>query len=295
MDTDTVAKRKTNSMQKDSEWDQVIQAKTKWHHLQLKEVWKYKDLLFLFAKRDFLAAYKQTVLGPLWFIIQPLLTTITFTIIFGNIAKLSTEGIHPIVFYLSGITMWSYFAECLTRTSSTFVSNKSLFGKVYFPRLIMPLSFILTSLLKFGIQFGLLLCFWFYYLFTTNELHPNKFLLFLPLLIIMMSVLGLGFGMIISSMTTKYRDLSFLVGFGLQLLMYASPIIYPISSVPAKFQWLLHINPMTSIISNFKYGLMGIGNPDLGGLLYSGIFGFITILTGTIVFNIIEKRFIDTA
>lgn len=281
-------------LKKSDEWDYIIQPKNKWYELNLKEVWTYRDLLLLFVRRDFISAYKQTVLGPLWFVIQPCLTTIAFTLVFGNIAQLSTEGIPKLLFYLSGITIWNYFADCFYKTSAIFAANQNLFGKVYFPRLVMPISAMISNLIKFGIQVILFLCVWIYFNITTNVVHSNISILLLPVLIIIMAILGSGFGMIVSALTAKYRDLSFLVGFGIQLMMYASPLIYPISQVPEKFQWLLKINPMTSIITTFKYGFLGIGELDLSGLIYSSLFGLLTFVLGVIIFNKVEKTFIDT-
>jgi len=231
-------------------WTLVIDKKSNKSILQiLKSIFSYKDLLFLFVKRDFIAQYKQTLLGPLWFFIQPVLTTITFSVIFGNLAKISTDGIPNILFYMTGITFWNYFADCVNKTSNTFTLNQGLFGKVYFPRLIVPISIILTNLLKFCIQFLLLIIFWIYYFSISDSISIQNTILFFPLLIFSMALLGLGVGMVVSSLTTKYRDLSFLVTFGVQLLMYASPIVYPLSIVPIKYKWIILLNPMTSIMN----------------------------------------------
>ncbi len=254
----------------------------------------YKDLLFLFVKRDFISQYKQTILGPLWFFIQPLLTTITFTIIFGNLAKIPTDGIPKILFYMSGITFWNYFADCINKTSSTFVVNQGLFSKVYFPRIIVPFSIIINNLFKFAIQFLLLSGFWLFYFFNTDLIIPNFTLLLLPFLILVMALLGLGIGMIISSLTTKYRDLTFLVSFGVQLLMYASPIVYPLSLLSSNYKWLLFINPMTSIIETFKYGFLGQGEFDIFWLFYSLLISITIFFIGLFIFNKVEKSFIDT-
>jgi lipopolysaccharide transport system permease protein len=281
---------------RDSEenWDLIIQPHNKWYNLQLNAIWKYKDLLFLFVKRDFISVYKQTILGPVWLFLQPILTTITFTIIFSNVAKISTDGIPSFLFYLSGITLWTYFADCLTKTSTTFTTNAGIFGKVYFPRFIMPLSVLISNLVKLGIQFLLFVVFWVYFLNTTNGVHPNAYLLLFPVLIIIMAGLGMGFGIIISALTTKYRDLAFLVGFGVQLLMYASPIVYPLSTVPKNFEYLLLLNPVTSIIEAFKYGFIGVGFFSWGYLCYSFIFMILLLTIGMIVFNKVEKSFMDT-
>ena len=275
-------------------WDKEITPKKSLFDLNINQIWKFRDLLFLFVWRDFVSVYKQTILGPLWFFIQPILTSITFTIIFGNFAQISTDGMPKLIFYMAGITMWNYFSDCLNKTSNTFVANQGLFGKVYFPRLIVPLSIIVTNLLKFGVQIILFMGFWTYFLLTTESLEPNLYLFTFPLLVLTMAALGLGFGMVISALTTKYRDLTFLIGFGVQLLMYGSPIIYPISTVPEKYQWIIKLNPMTSIIDTFKHAFMGTGSFDGYNLLYSCVFAVCILFLGLIVFNKVEKSFIDT-
>lgn len=283
-----------NIPERESEWTEVIHPEHKLFDLKLRDVWKYRDLLLLLVRRDFVATYKQTILGPIWFFLQPILTTLTFTLIFGRIAGLSTDGLPMMLFYLAGITMWNYFAECLNRTATVFKDNATVFGKVYFPRLVMPLSIIVSNLIKLGIQFLLFLCFWGYYLFTGANVQPNAVIMMFPLLVIMMGGLGLGFGMIISAMTTKYRDLVFLLTFGVQLLMYATPVIYPLSSIGAKYQWLILANPMSSIIETFRYGFLGTGSFNWNSLLYSGGFTLVVMVMGTIVFNRVEKSFMDT-
>lgn len=275
-------------------WDKEITPKKSLFDLNINQIWKFRDLLFLFVWRDFVSVYKQTILGPLWFFIQPILTSITFTIIFGNFAQISTDGMPKIIFYMAGITMWNYFADCLNKTSTTFVANQGLFGKVYFPRLIVPLSVMVTNLLKFGIQILLFMGFWTYFYLTTDVLEPNWYILSFPLLVLIMAALGLGFGMVISALTTKYRDLTFLIGFGVQLLMYGSPVIYPMSTVPEKYQWIIKLNPMTSIIDTFKHAFMGTGSFDGYNLLYSCIFAVCILFLGLVVFNKVEKSFIDT-
>jgi len=275
-------------------WDKEITPKKSLFDLNINQIWKFRDLLFLFVWRDFVSVYKQTILGPLWFFIQPILTSITFTIIFGNFAQISTDGMPKIIFYMAGITMWNYFADCLNKTSTTFVANQGLFGKVYFPRLIVPLSVMVTNLLKFGIQILLFMGFWTYFYLTTDVLEPNWYILSFPLLVLIMAALGLGFGMVISALTTKYRDLTFLIGFGVQLLMYGSPVIYPMSTVPEKYQWIIKLNPMTSIIDTFKHAFMGTGSFDGYNLLYSGVFAICILMLGLVVFNKVEKSFIDT-
>lgn len=276
-------------------WTLVIDKKSNKSILQiLKSIFSYKDLLFLFVKRDFIAQYKQTLLGPLWFFIQPVLTTITFSVIFGNLAKISTDGIPNILFYMTGITFWNYFADCVNKTSNTFTLNQGLFGKVYFPRLIVPISIILTNLLKFCIQFFLLIIFWIYYFSISDSISIQNTILFFPLLIFSMALLGLGVGMVISSLTTKYRDLSFLVTFGVQLLMYASPIVYPLSIIPIKYKWIILLNPMTSIIETFKHGFIGVGVFEPFWLIYSFVISVLLFFIGVKIFNKVEKSFIDT-
>ena len=263
--------------------------------LNLKDVFESKDLLFLFVKRDFVAVYKQTILGPLWFFIEPALTTIVFTVIFGTIAGISTGNIPPILFYLAGLTCWNYFADSFKKTSNTFIENQHIFGKVYFPRLITPLSIVISSLIKFGIQFLLFLSFYFYfYLFTDSGLEPNMTLLLFPYLIILIGLLGLGFGLIISSITTKYRDMRFLIQFGIQLWMYATPIIYPLNVIEGNLRTVVLINPVTSIVEAFKYGFFGEGEFNILYLAYSSLFALIILLFGVVIFNKTEQNFMDT-
>jgi len=280
--------------EKNSDWDLVISAQHNLLNIPFSEIWRYRDLLLLMVRRDFVALYKQTILGPLWFLIQPILTTIVFTIIFGNIAKISTDGLPHVLFYMSGITCWNYFAECLTKTSETFTANASIFGKVYFPRIIMPLSIVVSGLLKFAIQFLLFGSFilWFYATGTSVHITPAIFLF--PLLVLIMGMLSLGLGMIISSLTTKYRDLRFLLQFGIQLMMYATPIIYPVSSVPEKYHWLIFSNPMTAIVEAFRYGFLGSGALNITTLIFSGVVSIFILAIGTIIFNRVEKTFMDT-
>lgn len=278
----------------DSDWTLEIKPVSGWFNFHLKDVWRYRDLLFMFVRRDFVSVYKQTILGPFWFFLQPVLTTITFTIVFGNIAKIPTDGIPPILFYMSGIVCWGYFADCLTRTSSTFITNANIFGKVYFPRLVSPLSNIISLLMKFGIQMLLLVGFLIYFKLNGSEVNPNIYILLTPFLILLMAGLGLGFGIIVSSLTTKYRDLSFLVGFGVQLLMYATPVIYPLSAAPEKYRWIILANPMTSIIDTFRFAYLGAGTFNLGNLIYSTVFMLIVMAIGIVIFNRVEKTFMDT-
>lgn len=279
---------------KDDAWDLIIKPQSKWYDLRLSEIFDYRDLLFLFVRRDFVSVYKQTILGPLWFFLQPVITTLTFTIIFGNLAKISTDGLPPIIFYMCGITLWNYFSETLSKTSDTFSTNAGIFSKVYFPRMIVPLSIVVSNLIKLGVQFLLFMIIWSYYFFTTDKLHPNITILLLPLLILLVGFLGLSFGIIISSLTTKYRDLKFLVAFGIQLMMYASPIVYPLSIVPEKYKWIILMNPVTSIIETFKYALLGVGDFSWLQLLYSLGFTILLFLIGLIIFHRVEKSFTDT-
>jgi len=276
------------------EWDLVIRPKSRLLDIDLKSVWKYRDLLFILVYRDFVAQYKQTILGPLWLLIQPILTTITFTVIFGNLAKISTDGIPSVVFYLSGITLWTYFADCLNKTSNTFIANAGIFGKVYFPRLVVPLSILVSNLFKLGIQFMVFLVFWGYYLITKHSFSPQwQFMWLLPFLIVLMAGLGLGFGILISSLTTKYRDLIFLIGFGVQLMMYASPIVYPLSIVPEKYKWYILINPVSSVIESFKFIFLGAGYFSFQALLYSFVFMMVLLFFSLLIFNKIERDFMD--
>ncbi len=271
-----------------------ITAEHKLLDLKLKDTWAYRDLLWLLVRRDFVATYKQTVLGPLWYLIQPVFTTVIYTLVFGGIAGISTEGLPGPLFYMAGITMWNYFADCLNKTSTVFRDNAGIFGKVYFPRLIMPLSIIISNLVRFGIQLLLFLGFMAYYFFYGAGIQPNIYMLLFPLLVLIMAGLGLGCGMIISSLTTKYRDLAFLVAFGMQLLMYGTTVIYPLSAAPEKYKWIVVANPMTGIIETFRYGFFGSGSFSWDLLGYSVLFATIALAAGIIVFNRVEKNFVDT-
>ena len=262
--------------------------------LRLGELWRYRDLVLLFVRRDFVAVYKQTILGPFWYLVQPLLTTLTFTFIFGSVAKLPTDGLPQFLFYMSGTVIWTYFASCLTKTSETFVSNANLFGKVYFPRLAVPVSILISNLITFTIQFVFFLAFMLFFALNGSLIHPNLWMLLTPLLILMMAGLGLGFGILISSLTTKYRDLRFLVTFGVQLLMYATPVIYPVSSIPQRFQWIILANPMTSIVEAFRYAFLGAGSVNRMQLLYSFGFMAVIVIVGITIFNRVEQTFMDT-
>jgi len=275
-------------------WDMVIQPQRGLFDLRLGELWHARDLILLFVRRDFVAVYKQTILGPLWYLIQPLLTTVIFTFIFGNIAKLPTDGLPQFLFYMSGTVVWAYFSSCLTKTSDTFISNANLFGKVYFPRLAVPVSILASNLIAFGIQFGFFLLFMGYFALSGSLIRPNWWILLTPVFIFIMAGLGLGLGIIVSSLTTKYRDLRFLVQFGAQLLMYATPVIYPASSVPERFRWIILANPMTPIVEGFRYAFLGAGSVNTGQLLYSfGVMVVIAVL-GVIMFNRVEATFMDT-
>jgi len=278
----------------DQKWDMIIQPQRRLLDLRLGELWKYRDLVMLFVRRDFVSVYKQTILGPLWYLIQPLLTTITFTVIFGNIAKLPTDGLPQFLFYMSGTVIWTYFADCLTKTSNTFVQNAQLFGKVYFPRLAVPVSILISSMITFFIQFAFFLVFMAFFALGGSSLHPNWWIAFSPVLLLMMAGLGLGFGIIISSLTTKYRDLRFLVQFGVSLLMYATPVIYPASSIPARYQILIKANPMTPIVETFRFAFLGAGSVHPLDLLYSFGFMVVIVVIGAVMFNRVEATFMDT-
>lgn len=275
-------------------WTEEITPKTSLLDLKLKEVWHYRDLMFMFVKRDFVTFYKQTILGPLWFFVQPLLTTIMYVIVFGNIAKISTDGLPPILFYLCGITFWNYFSECFTKTSTVFKDNANMFGKVYFPRLVMPLSIVFSGLIKLSIQFLLFVLLLLWYMYQDSNVHPNLYILLTPYLVILMAVIALGAGMIISSLTTKYKDLIFLITFGIQLLMYATPVIYPISSLPEKYAFIIKANPLSAVIETFRFAFTGSGTFSWMHLGYSSVFAFALLAIGAIIFNKVEKTFMDT-
>lgn len=286
---------KNNNVSND--WLFEITPKNKFFSLNLKEVWQYRDLLFLFVKRDVITVYKQTVLGPLWYLIQPLFTSVTFTIIFNNVAGINTGTVPPFLFNLAGITVWNYFTACLNGTSDTFKSNAGIFGKVYFPRIITPLSVVISNLIKFGIQFLIFIAFYCYYYLIGTDLSLNGLVLFFPVLIIIMGILGLGLGMLISSMVTKYRDFSYLVGFGIQLLMYLSAVMYPMELLKdklPKYGWLVEYNPLAYIIETARYMLLDVGKISIPGLLYTLVLTIVVFFIGLLVFNKTEKSFIDT-
>lgn len=277
-------------------WKEIITPQNNIFSLNFKEIWEYRDLLFILMKRDVFAIYKQTIFGPLWFFIQPILTTATFVIVFSNVAKLSTSGLPPTLFYMSGIVIWSYFSECIMRTSTFLKDNTAILSKVYFPRIIVPLSLVVTNLVKFSIQLFLFLIVYFYYLFTTQQvIQPNLYALLLPVLIALIAGLGLGTGIIISSLTTKYKDLIHLTTFGVQLLMYGSAVIYPLSGFKgSKYEIFILANPMTGIIETFRYGFLGIGEFSWLLLGYDAFCVLFFLVLGVVVFNSIEKNFVDT-
>ena len=282
-------------MSKDENWSEIIRPKRNWLDINLRELWRYRDLIMLFVRRDFVSVYKQTVLGPLWLFIQPLFTTITFYFVFSKIAKIPTGGIDPILFYLAGITLWNYFSDCFVKTSNTFVANAGIYGKVYFPRLVIPISIVISNLIKLGVQ---LIVFAVVFIYKINfeglSFSFNSTLFFLPVLILIMAILGLGMGIVFSALTTKYRDFSFLLAFGIQLLMYATPIIYPLSYTSGQLNRWISLNPLTPLIENFKFALFGIGHFDYVGLLYAACISVIILFVGIILFNRVEKNFMDT-
>jgi lipopolysaccharide transport system permease protein len=281
---------------KDERWDLVIKPKSSMLDFNLSELWRYRDLLWLFVRRDFVAQYRQTVLGLLWHVIQPIFTTLIFLLVFGRIANIPTDGIEPaLLFYMAGITVWNYFSACLTNTSNTFVTNAAIFGKVYFPRLVMPLSIVISNMVRFGIQFLLLLAFMVFYSFKGHPIHISWSWLLIPVLVVLMAGLGLGIGIIVSSLTTKYRDLQILITFAIQLAMYATPIAYPLSFLRNKsYRWLIDINPLTSVVEAFRFALFGKGSLDPTGLLYSAGVTVTSLLIGVLMFNKVEKTFMDT-
>ena len=284
---------KTQMENKNTEWTNVISSEHSLFKLNLREVWDYRDLVYMFVKRDFVSSFKQTILGPLWFFINPIFTTVVYLIVFGNIANLSTDGAPKILFYLAGVTLWNYFSSSLGGTSNVFVGNAGIFGKVYFPRLVMPITIVISNLMRFGVQFLLFLVVFFYYWYK-GEVTPNWWVLFTPIFILMMSLFALGVGMIFSSLTTKYRDLSMLLTFGISLYMYATPVIYPTSMLPSKIQPYAIYNPLTGIFEGFKYAWMGVGEFNPIMLVYSTIIILILLALGTVIFNKVEKGFMDT-
>lgn len=276
------------------QFETVLKAKTSLINLNLRDLWKYRDLILLFVRRTFVSQYKQTVLGPAWAVIQPLFTTVIFTVVFGNIAGLSPDGIPTFVFYLGGSVLWTFFSTCLTATASTFVANSAILGKVYFPRLVMPVSTVLSQFIAFAIQFVFFICFWVFYLVTGDSLHPNIWMLMTPVLLIHLAALSLGFGIIISSLTTKYRDLTMAIGFGVQLWMYFTPVAYDVSIIPEKYVFVYMLNPVSPIITMFRYAFLGVGELHLLEYLISFAVTIVLLFIGIILFNRVERTFMDT-
>jgi lipopolysaccharide transport system permease protein len=277
-----------------SSWTNIIEPKGKLFDLQLGELWKYRDLIKLFVKRDFISVYKQTILGPAWHIIKPLFSTVIFTIVFGRIAGISTDGVPQFLFYMAGNVIWTFFADILQMTSGTFINNAGIFGKVYFPRMVVPVSICISKLIAFGIQFLLFVSFVGYFIYRGYPVQPNYWIFITPILLLMMGTIGISLGVIVSALTTRYRDLQVLVTFGIGLLMYATPIVYPLSAVPDKFKFLILLNPITSIVETFRFVFLGAGAFDLSYLLYSFIFGIIFLFLGVTMFNKVERTFMDT-
>jgi lipopolysaccharide transport system permease protein len=275
-------------------WSKVITARQGWFDLNWRAIWKYRDLIFLFVRRDLVANYKQTVLGPLWFVIQPLFTTLVFTIVFGNIAKLSTNEVPKPLFYLSGIVLWNYFADCLNKTSNTFTANAGIFGKVYFPRMVMPLATVCSNLIAFTLQFLLFLGIYAYMWMNDAPLHPSWRVLVLPLLMVQMAALGLGVGCIVSALTTRYRDLALAVTFGVQLWMYGSCIFYSLSEIPEQWRWIFILNPMVPVIESFRFAFFGTGTVEIWQLAIGVAESAIIFTLGLMTFNHVEKSFADT-
>lgn len=275
----------------------VIEANTSLWNIDLRELWRYHDLIRMYVKRDIVTLYKQTILGPLWFVIQPLITTIMFMVVFGGIAGISTDGLPQPLFYMAGLLCWNYFADCLNKCSQTFTANQNVFGKVYFPRLVVPLSITISNMVKMGVQFGLFLLIYLFYICKGMEVHITSYIFFLPLLVLMLAGLGLGFGLLITSVTTKYRDLTFLVQFGVQLWMYATPVIYPLSNLStgraAQYLWLMKLNPLTSILETFKLAFLGTGTFSWGYFSYSFASTIIVMALGMLVFNKVQRSFMD--
>lgn len=283
-----------NKTIQEEHWDLVIEGKTSLFDLKFGDVWRYRDLLVMFVKRDFVSFYKQTILGPLWFFIQPIFTTLVFTFVFGNLAGISTDGLPQYLFYLSGITAWNYFSDCLTKTSTVFRDNANIFGKVYFPRLIMPLSIVVSNLVRFGVQLLLFFIMMGYFFINGSHFEITWAITLFPVLILLLAFFGLGLGLIITAMTTKYRDLTFLITFGVQLLMYGTTVIYPLSAAPEKYRKLIELNPMTGIIEAFRYAFLGKGYITMWSLSYSAIFTVVITVIGIIIFNKTERSFVDT-
>ncbi|MCF8461074.1 MAG: ABC transporter permease [Flavobacteriales bacterium] len=280
---------------KQENWSLIIEPRDKWWNLRLGEVWAYRDLILIFVQRDIVSVYKQTVLGPLWFFLAPIFTVVAYTFVFGSIAGMSTDGIPGPIFYLAGTTLWNYFQSCFTATSSTFTNNAAIFGKVYFPRLVAPISTVLSTLFKFGVQMLMFIALLVYYMnFTDSNIYLTSWVLLFPVLVLMMGGLALGVGIILSALTTKYRDLQNFIGFGVTLLMYVSPVIYPVSSVPESYAWFVKYNPITPIIETFRMGFTGSGTVNGIDLVYSGSLIFVLLVIGIILFHRVERTFMDT-
>jgi lipopolysaccharide transport system permease protein len=278
----------------EGQWTTVIKPWNPWFKLDLLGIWRYRDLIWLFVRRDFVAQYKQTVLGPLWFFIQPLFTSLVFTVVFGKIAKIPTDGIPNFLFFLAGSVCWGYFAESLNKSSSTFIDNAHIFGKVYFPRLVIPLAIVISNIFKFLLQFGLFLAFWIYFYQAGAEISITRWALLLPFLILQMALLGIGCGILVSSLTTKYRDLSLVVGFGVQLWMYATPVVYPLSQIPHRFRVFFAFNPMTSVVETFRLAFLGTSSISVEYIAIGWIVTLLLLFAGLILFTRIEKTFMDT-
>lgn len=285
---------KENKINQEKEWSLIIRPKRHLLDINLKEIWEYRDLIELFVRRDFVARFKQTILGPFWFVLGPLLSTIIYTFVFNKIAKIPTDEVPPILFYLAGIVGWQYFAACLNGTSGTFTANAGIFGKVYFPRLVTPISNVISNLILFAVQFTLLLLIMLYYYWQGAHFQLHWTVVLLPVYLLLLAGIGLGVGIIISSLTTKYRDLINLMGFGVQLWMYATPIIYPMSMVPEKLRLVVQLNPVAPIVEAFKYSLLGAGSFSINGLLYSTLFCLVFLFIGIVLFNKVEQNFMDT-
>jgi lipopolysaccharide transport system permease protein len=275
-------------------WTTVIEPRRPWLDLRIREVWEARNLILLFVRRDFVAVYKQTILGPLWFLMQPLLSTLVFTVIFGRVLGVPSDGLPPFLFYLSGMVVWSYFSGCVTKTSDIFAGNAALFGKVYFPRLTVPISILISSLVTFGIQMFLLICFMVYFWMTGAAVHLNIAVLLLPLLLLFLAGLALGSGLIVSALTTRYRDLQYLVSFGMQSLMFVTPVIYPLSGIPEGYRRWFELNPLAPIIETFRYAFLGAGTVSVAGLLYAAGFMIVLLLVGILLFTRTEQTFMDT-
>jgi len=277
-----------------NKWDLYIKPKSGWFNIEIGEIFRYKDLILLFVKRDFVTFYKQTILGPLWYIIQPLFNTLVFTLIFGKVAKIPTDGLPPFLFYLSGTVVWSYFSHCLNETSNTFTTNAEVFGKVYFPRIAVPISVALTAVFQFLIQFAIFLGFLSYFWYKGSNINPTIYIITLPLIVLHMAILSIGFGMMISALTAKYRDLAFAMSFMIQLWMYLTPIVYPLSQVPEKYRLFILINPMTAVVESFRGAFLGVNSITPQELLFSIFLSILFFISGIVIFSRVERTFMDT-